>query len=263
MCIRDSVKSGKILAVDNTAGPTITITCEPVNTPVVAIDDPVWISSLELTSSYNVSNFELLVCVAEMNTVDLKDMIMKSSEGRGMDIDYNSWNIYRDNLQALVSNPQVTLSCTEHRALSLLQMPYNPNAIFGQPRNPMRTINDQGINYQYIIASRNTPSRPVQIDRVSSNIPLQFNSVHGLEVEKAIERCNTEPRFMCDNNAYFIIGRALSRREHSFNANMNNIRLSILYSTAATANLTNKVLESQMYHKRRLNITNGTVTVSF
>ena len=60
-----------------------------------------------------------------------------------------------------------------------------------------------------------------------------------------------------------MIGRALSRREHSFDANSNNIRLAILYSTAATANVVNKVLESQMYHIRRLNISNGSVRVTF
>ena len=77
---------------------------------------------------------------------------------------------------------------------------------------------------------------------------------------------------MCDNNDYFMIGRALSRREHSFDANSNNIRLAILYSTASAdpasvyavgANVVNKVLESQMYHIRRLNISNGSVRVTF
>jgi hypothetical protein len=55
----------------------------------------------------------------------------------------------------------------------------------------------------------------------------------------------------------------LSRREHSFDANANNIRLSILYSTAATANVVDKVLESQVYHNRRLNISNGNLTLTF
>jgi hypothetical protein len=198
-----------------------------------------------------------------MSTEDMRDMVNKSSTAGGMNIDYKSWNLYRDNLQASVSNPQVTLDSTERRALSLVQLPYNPNATIGQPRPPMRTINDEGINYQYTIANKNTPSRPVPIDRVSSNVALAFDAIHGLEVEKAIERCDTTARFMCNNNNYFLLGRALSRKEHSFNANSNNIRLSILYSTAPTANVINKVLESQMYHIRRLNISNGAVTVTY
>ena len=157
----------------------------------------------------------------------------------------------------------MSLDTTDRRALSLIQMPYNPNATLGQARPPMRTVNDEGVNYQYNISNRNTPSRPVLIGRVASNVALAFDAVHGLEVEKAVERCDVAPRFMCDNNGFFILGRALSRREHSFNANNNNIRLSILYSTAPTANQVNKVLESQIYHIRRLNIANGEVTVSF
>ena len=263
--------------VTNVAAVAGGVTVTFVNTavmPLLAAGDRAWISSApgDLVADYQMSQVELLVSSAEMATEDLRDMVSKSSTDQGMNIDYKSWNIYRDNLQAGVSNPQVTLDCTERRALSLLQLPYNPNAVIGQPRPPMRTINDRGINYQYNIANRNTPSRPVPINRVSSNNPLQFDAIHGLEAEKAVERCDIAPRFMCDNNDYFMMGRALSRREHSFDANSNNIRLAILYSTASAdpasvyavgANVVNKVLESQMYHIRRLNISNGSVRVTF
>lgn len=228
-----------------------------------AVGSKVWIAIDSLTAGYQVSNFEFLVSSAEMATEDLRDMVAKASTTGGMNVDYKSWNLYRNNLQAGVSNPQVTLDCTERRALSLIQLPYNPNAVLGQPRPPMRTINDEGLNYSYTIANRNTPSRPVPINRVSSNVALAFDAIHGLEIEKAVERCDIAPRFVCDNNNYFCIGRALSRKEHSFDANSNNIRLSILYSTAATANLVSKVLESQLYHIRRLNISNGSVTVTY
>ena len=259
------ITSGAVTAVTDLGG-ALGLQVDFVNVtvfPIFAIADRVWIAVDSLTTNYQVSNLELLVSSAEMSTEDLRSMVDKSSTTGGMNVDYKSWNLYRDNLQALVSNPQVTLDCTERRALSLVQLPYNPNATLGQERPPMRTINDEGLNYSYTIANRNTPSRPVPIDRVSSNVALAFDAIHGLEVEKAVERCDVTPRFMCDNNNYFMIGRALSRREHSFNANTNNIRLSILYSTAATANLTNKVLESYMYHIRRLNISNGAIRVTY
>lgn len=271
LCFRDAatqetfITSGEVTAVTDLGG-ALGLQVDFVNVtafPIMAVADKVWIAVSSLRTSYQVSNLELLVSSAEMSTEDLRSMVNKSSTTGGMNIDYKSWNLYRDNLQALVSNPQVTLDCTERRALSLVQLPYNPNAVLGQPRPPMRTINDEGLNYSYTIANRNTPSRPVSIDRVSSNVSRAFNNIHGLEVEKAVERCDVAPRYMCDNNDYFMIGRALSRREHSFNANANNIRLSILYSTAATANLTNKVLESYMYHIRRLNISNGAVRVTY
>ena len=259
------ITSGAVTAVTDLGG-ALGLQVDFVNVtvfPIFAIADRVWIAVDSLTTNYQVSNLELLVSSAEMGTEDLRSMVNKSSTTGGMNVDYKSWNLYRDNLQALVSNPQVTLDCTERRALSLVQLPYNPNAVLGQERPPMRTINDEGINYSYTIANRNTPSRPVPINRVSSNVALAFDAIQGLEVEKAVARCDVVPRFMCDNNNYFMIGRALSRREHSFNANSNNIRLSILYSTAATANLTNKVLESFMYHIRRLNISNGAVRVTY
>ena len=260
-----NITSGAVTAVTDLGG-ALGLQVDFVNVnvfPIIAVNDRIWIAVNSLTTFYQVSNLELLVSSAEMSTEDLRSMVNKSSTTGGMNIDYKSWNLYRDNLQALVSNPQVTLDCTERRALSVVQLPYNPNAVLGQPRPPMRTINDEGLNYQYTIANRNTPSRPVPINRVSSNVALAFDAIHGLEIEKAVERCDVAGRFLCDNNNYFCIGRSLSRREHSFNANSNNIRLSILYSTAATANLTNKVLESYMYHIRRLNISNGAIRVSY
>ncbi len=271
LCFHDAatqatnITSGAVTAVTNLgAGLGLQVDFVNVNVfPIMAVNDKVWIAVSSLDTSYQISNLELLVSSAEMDTADLRDMVNKSSTAMGMNIDYKSWNLYRDNLQAGVSNPQVSLDTTERRALSLVQLPYNPNATLGQARPPMRTINDEGLNYQYNIANRNTPSRPVLIGRVASNVNLAFDAVHGLEIEKAVERCDVAPRFMCDNNNYFMIGRALSRREHSFNANANNIRLSILYSTAPTANLVNKVLESNVYHIRRLNIANGEVMVSF
>jgi hypothetical protein len=251
--------------VDNGAGAgfTITFAANANNIPAMAADDPVWILGDDLTATYEVSNFEFIVSSAEYSPEHLRDLVGRTATEAGMNVEYKSWNIYRDNLHARTSAPQVSLNTTERRALSLVQMPYNPTAVIGQPRPPMRTINDEGLNYQYNIANRNTPSRPVLIGRVASNTPLAFNAVHGLEVEKAIDRCSIASRFMCDNNSFFIFGRALSRMEHSFDANTNNIRLSILYSTAATANTIDKVLESQVYHNRRLNISNGNLTLSF
>ena len=259
-----TVTGGPVISVTDLGGALgIRVDFGATTLPAITAGDAVWISADSITTSYQMSQVELLVSSAEMAIDDLKDMVAKSSTATGMNIDYKSWNIYRDNLQATVSNPQVTLNCTEQRALSLVQLPYNPNATFAQPRAPMRTINDEGLNYQYNIANRNTPSRPVPIDRVSSNVNLRFDAVHGLEIEKAVERCDVVPRFMCDNNAYFCIGRALSRQNHSFDANINNIRLSILYSTAVGANVVNKVLESQMFHIRRLNISQGSIRVTW
>jgi len=259
------VTSGLVTnVVDNGVGNGFTVTFVNATVfPVYGAGDEVWIVGNELTADYEVSNFEFIVSSAEYPPSSLRDLVGQTATETGMNVDYKSWNIYRDNLHARTSAPQVSLNTTEHRALSLVQMPYNPTAVIGQERPPMRTINDEGLNYQYNIANRNTPSRPVLIDRVASNTPLAFNAVHGLEVEKAIDRCSIASRFMCDNNAFFVFGRALSRREHSFDANSNNIRLSILYSTAATANVVDKVLESQVYHNRRLNIANGNLTLTF
>ena len=183
------ITSGAVTAVTDLGG-ALGLQVDFVNVtvfPIFSPNDACWIAVSSLTTNYQVSNLELLVSSAEMSTEDLRSMVDKSSTTGGMNIDYKSWNLYRDNLQALVSNPQVTLDCTERRALSLVQLPYNPNATLGQERPPMRTINDEGLNYSYTIANRNTPSRPVPIDRVSSNVALAFDAIHGLEVEKAVE----------------------------------------------------------------------------
>lgn len=226
-----------------------------------AINRFVWIGQDACVSSWTISEFEVLTSCAEPDPATLRSMMAKAQADGGLAVDYPSYNLLRDNLNSGISNPQINVLASEKRALSLLQTPINPNYILYE--SGFKPVGDKALFYQYNISNRLTPNRQVPIDRVAGDTPLEFNAVHGSELEKALDRGGVEPRFQCNNNAFFTIGRALSKAGHSFDANNHNIRLNLTYSTAADANVVNKLLLSQIRHIRRAIITTENVSVDY
>ena len=226
-----------------------------------APDAFVWIEQDSCTSSWTMSEFEILTSCAEPDPGTLKSMMAKAQAEGGLAIDYPSYNLIRDNLNSGISNPQVNVLASEKRALSLLQTPINPNYILAD--SAFKPVGDGAQFYQYNISNRLTPNRQVAIDKVAGPTELEFNAVHGSELEKALHRGGIVPRYQCNNNAFFSIGRALSKEGHSFDANNHSIRLNLMYSTAAGDNQVNKLLLSQIRHIRRAIITTENVSVDF
>ena len=238
----------------------VTLAVPAVLIPSV-VNSEVWIGQDACVSSWTMSEFEVLTSCAEPDPATLRSMMAKAQADGGLAVDYPSYNLLRDNLNSGISNPQINVLASEKRALSLLQTPINPNYILYE--SGFQPVGDKALFYQYNISNRLTPNRQVPIDRVAGATPLEFNAVHGSELEKALDRGGVEPRFQCNNNAFFTIGRALSKAGHSFDANNHNIRLNLTYSTAADANVVNKLLLSQVRHIRRAIITTENVSVDY
>jgi hypothetical protein len=259
----DNELAGTVDTVSFEAGSICRITLDAAFPGTAAtVNNFVWIGQESCTSSWTMSNFEILTSCAEPDPGTLKSMMAKAQAEGGLAVDYPSYNLLRDNLNANISNPQVNVLTSEKRALSILQTPIDPRTILYT--SAFQPVGDGAEFYQYNISNRLTPNRQVDVKRVAGVVPdLQFNAVHGSELEKALRRGGIEPRYQCNNKAFFTIGRALSKDGHSFDANNHSIRLNLTYSTAATANTVNKLLLSQVRHIRRAIITTENVSVDF
>ena len=120
------------------------------------------------------------------------------------------------------------------------------------------------LNYIYNIAQRLTPNRRVSVNRVGSRaVNLQWNAIHQHELKKALARGKVNPRYLCENKKMFGIGRELAKKNKSFDANNQDIRLDLEYSTAATDNTLDKLLTSWMYHIRTLVISQNSLAVVY
>ena len=231
-------------------------------TTASAIGRPVW--ALAPTADlveYQVSQVELIASCVQVPAETINQMRRKVNTG-SVNLDFNSFNLYRSNLNARVPQPQILLPTTEHRALSVYQFPQaSTNALATKSFEPVK---DGMISYQYNIANRLTPNRRVSTLKVANiNNIYKWDPIHGSEIEKSLNRGKINVRFLALNAAQFGVGRELAKDGHSFNANDNEIRTQFVYSTAAADNTNEKLLHSYLYHTRTLTISPGSVAVSY
>jgi len=227
-----------------------------------AIGQPCWcLAPTADAVEYQVSQVELVASCVNAPASTINQMRRKVNTG-SVSLDYNSFNLYRSNLNARVPQPQILLPTTEHRALSVYQFPQA--STYALATKSFEPVKDGMLNYQYNIANRLTPNRRVDTVKTAAigNI-YKWDPVHMSELEKSLNRGKVNVRFLALNGAQFGVGRELAKDGHSFNANDNEIRTQFVYSTAAADNTAEKLLHSYLYHTRTLVISPGSVAVAY
>lgn len=274
-----SFRPGMTIGVETDAGDLLTLgeittiteaggvfTCNFASITVVAgnvaaVAQKVFAFGGNMSASYEVRNIDMVCSVVQASQQDLNAMVQKVNSG-SVKLDYASFNIYRDNLNARVNRPNIDFNTTEYRAMSILSFPMD--TVNNLLVSNLRPVRDGMLSYQYNIANRLTPNRRVDVERVGSvQDGYGWNAVHQHELEKALSRWKTAPRYLSWNKEAFGIGRQLAKVGHSFNANDQDIRLNIEYSTAATANTNEKLMNTWIYHIRTLVISPGSIAVVY
>jgi hypothetical protein len=254
--------AGVISAVGVVGGKIQIVVTNSAATTASAIGRPVW--CLAPTASlveYQVSQVELVASCVNVPAETLNQMRRKVNTGN-VSLDFNTFNLYRSNMNARVPQPQVLLPTTEHRALSVYQFPQkSTTSLVAKSFEPAK---DGLLSYQYNIANRLTPNRRVDTNKVAAigNI-YKWDPVHMSELEKSLNRGKINVRALGLMGAQFGVGRELAKDGHSFNANDNEIRTQFVYSTAAADNTTEKLLHSYLYHTRTLTISPGSVAITY
>lgn len=248
------------LSVSFTFAATTPGTAAPAGAAVFVFGDKM-VNATTGTPGYVVRNVEMVCSVVEAKQEVVNKMIQQVNSG-SVKIDYTSFNIYRNNLNAGVNRPNILFGTTEHRAMSLLSYPMKTQNSFLE--SDLQSIGDGMKNFQWNISQRLTPNRRIDVSRVASRtVNLQWNAIHQHELKKALSRGKIAPRFLCNNKAMFGMGRELAKKGKSFDANNQEIRLDMEYSTAATDNQVEKLLTSWMYHIRTLVISQNSIAVVY
>lgn len=259
----NAVETAGTISAIAVAGGLVTATIQGGFTgTVAAIGRPVWaLDPTNVPIKYEVSKVECVCSVVQAPPATIDAMRQKVASG-SVSLDYDTFNLYRNNINARVPQPQILLPTTEHRALSLYQFPQaSTTQLWLKSFEPVK---DGMLNYQYNIANRLTPNRKVLVDRTAQvgNI-YNWDAIHLTELEKSLGRGKISPRFLCLNSEQFGVGRELAKEGHSFNANDQEIRLQMVYSSAAGDNTEEKLLHSYLYHTRTLVISPGSVAVVY
>ena len=240
---------------------TLTAPFTPPAADVAAIGAKIFAFGTSFTAEYEVRNVDMICSVVQAQQ-SVIDGMMRKVAGGSVKLDYSTFNIYRNNLNARVNRPNINFQTTEHRAMSILSFPMGTkNELLKSNFKPER----QGmLSYQWSISNRLTPNRRVDVSKVASlNTSLTWNAIHQHELEKSLARWKTAPRYLANNSDAFGIGRELAKVGHSFNANDQEVRLDMEYSTNATANTKEKLLNTWVYHIRTLVISPGSIAVVY
>ena len=97
-----------------------------------------------------------------------------SSDG-GLAMDIQTFNLYRNNVDAGQTATQVLIPSTEERALSMVQTFINPN--FSLTTSSYLPEIDTIQNYQYVIKNKNVPNLKVDCSRYSNATADDWNSI--------------------------------------------------------------------------------------
>ena len=256
---------GVILGVEASTGNRCRYTFTSVTPPAaIAAGNKVWVNATTLTAKCKMSNVELICSVVQASGETINGVMKQVASGGGIRLDYPSYNLYRQNLQAGIPRTELLIPCTERRACSIVAEPLR--SISRLYEDTLRPVGDAMTSYIWNIANRLTPNRRVDTSRVAgenSYQNLKWNSIHLHETEKAIKRLEVRPRNLAENARLFCVGRELAKEGHSFDANTNEIRLNVEYGSSATENVLNKLTDVWLYHIRTAIITPNSVAVEF
>ena len=82
-----------------------------------------------MTADYTIRNIDMVCSVVQASQHALNAMVAKANSG-SVKLDYASYNIYRDNLNARVNRPNIDFNTTENRAMSIVSFPMSTVMIY-------------------------------------------------------------------------------------------------------------------------------------
>ncbi len=204
---------------------------------------------------YKIKNLEFITCVVKPGQSYFNSMMKKLKSEGGLVIDYYSWNQYVANVAASEVHAEKLIPSMESRACTVLNTMTNPTVSY--VADDLRPVIDTLNSYQFTIHQELVPQRQVMTDRFNL-AGLQFNAQCVHEQTKALSRC-FNVRTECKNGQAFVVGREVSKPSYEANLRDTDLRLKLIYTNPQI----NKLLISNIYHLRRLTITDNGMIVDF
>jgi len=127
-------------------------------------------------------------------------------------------------------------------------------------RSGITGISDGLQEYQFIYDGKINPSRKVDVSKISAKNSISQQWV--IEAEKALAMADIEPLSFRAFQENFFIGRALALGKNAvYDARGKDFNLQVEYTDATNAQTKDKLWNNFVSHLRRLQITNGGLSV--
>lgn len=165
-------------------------------------------------NSYVIQNISMSVLQVDPPTGYVNAM-MDQVNGQGLNLDYCTSRLYRENLSQPVGLQSVNIPANAERAYSLLSVPLFQARVNDTVSSSLLGVYDvQGgagggmVNYQWVFNGNTVPDRPVDLLKYSQG---KNAILHITELEKAVENAKIPVRNLWNIQERFMIARALSR----------------------------------------------------
>tara|TARA_R110002012_G_scaffold11086_3_gene49783 strand:+ start:3803 stop:5620 length:1818 start_codon:yes stop_codon:yes gene_type:complete len=242
---------------------------------------------------YEIRDINLVVQQVGVDPRYEAGMLKKMREGGTIELDIHSVTNYKHSLLKDNRNATIDLPLSNTRAKSIIVVPtdstvYNTAQLVGgfdtyseettnKGSNVMDTrldsirsgyagIIDQLTDYQFIIDSKQVPSRPVRVSKINKGVSIAAQPL--IETEKALNQAKIVPRSFVDYNRNYLIGRAFALNDGVANLNNKMNQLQLFYNERDVAGVDrppqkDKLVMSYVFHIRRLTIKGDSVAVGF
>ena len=92
-------------------------------TAAISAGAKIWVDASLLTAKCKMSHVELVCSVVQAGGEQINSLMKQVASGGGIRLDYPSYNLYRQNLQAGIPRTELLVPCTERRACSIIAEP--------------------------------------------------------------------------------------------------------------------------------------------
>jgi hypothetical protein len=223
--------------------------------------------------SYKVEDIQLICESIEPAEQMVRGFMAQANSNGGFSMDIKTTNLLKQNLFKGQVVSQSLLPTTCYRAKAVMEhftIPFeNLNSSY------FESVNDNLRQYQYNIKNKNIPNRKVKTDKEYAPDQNSWNVLADAERTKALAASGVQVRRETHPSARFVIGRELAKPSHSFDANTNDIRLSLDWGIsrntggtgAGTTQLVppqwDKLLLTRVSHFRKLTMKGDNVEVAY
>lgn len=159
----------------------------------------------------------------------IEKLVKQTQTEEGASLDFITWDVYRNNVEAGQNQIQINMPTINQRALSVLTLPTKNGTPSDVINDNNGTIVDHADNYQYVVANKLQPTRKVDLTPISL-APSRIAQVASYEWEKSLQSCKIHVKNLDYQESSFAIGRPLARFGGVYNLSEDgNLSLRIEY----------------------------------
>tara|TARA_R110000803_G_scaffold59519_2_gene118181 strand:- start:10129 stop:11874 length:1746 start_codon:yes stop_codon:yes gene_type:complete len=230
--------------------------------------------------TYSFSNVELVVQEVDMGSTYVSDVLGSMKEKGVIVHDVLSAQNYRYSQSSTDTVANIRLPLTNARGKSIICVPTDSTTYTAKQRlsctdtyetistadltlnsaDQFRGVSDHITDYQFIYDGRLQPSRPVRCSKTSSDISIDAQPL--IETTKALVQADISAKSLASFNSNFCVSRALALNKGVYDTRNKDFNLQVNYQET-TAPTKNKLWNNYIFHLRRINIRQDSISVEY